>query len=512
MKHLWLPCLALLLGLFTESCRRPVNPIAMGPLEFSADTVKFDSIFVNFLTPSERLIVRNPEAQAILVERVWLEEGSESEFSLLVDGIVADTVEDLVIAGGDSMLVIVNLRSELRDDFAEEILNFQIGDETYQILLRAKVIDAYYFRARLTQENGDFVNLKEDSYFFGRSGVLDTTLTPEKPIIFDGPIFIPQGVTVRIQAGTQIFFTPYKFGIEDSTGDRVFGLFSWLLVDGTLQAEGLPGDPVVFQGTRFDSSYQENPAQWRGLYFRRPSRDNLLRHAVVKNGMIGVQVDSSSNNQNPKLTIQHSAIRNMGAFGLVGVGAAPNISDQSPPSILMENSYVSTCQERTFIMWYGGKYEIYNSTFANYNVSNFSRRNPQFYVNNWLTPDGSSAFVYPTYLDLKNCIVYGSEENEVAIDTLPGQPFNRFLMENCLVRVDEEEILPLLRGHLKNSLINQDPLFKEIRLRDYRLLEGSPAIDGGLDLSNRFTLDFRGIVDSSRVVPFDIGAYEFQHN
>ncbi|MEM9984281.1 MAG: hypothetical protein AAF804_04235, partial [Bacteroidota bacterium] len=139
MKHLWLPCLALLLGFFTESCRRPVNPIAMGPLEFSADTVKFDSIFVNFLTPSERLIVRNPESQAVLVERVWLAEGSESEFSLLVDGIVADTVEDLVIAGGDSMLVIVNLRSELRDDFAEEILNFQIGEDTYQILLRAKV-------------------------------------------------------------------------------------------------------------------------------------------------------------------------------------------------------------------------------------------------------------------------------------------------------------------------------------------------------------------------------------
>lgn len=493
------------------SCERPDNPIAQGPLVFSADTVKFDSIFINFLTPSERLIVSNPGNQAVLINRVWLDEGSNSEFTLIADGIKADMVEDVVIAAGDSMMVVVNLRSKLQDEFTEEYLNVQIGEDLYQILLRAKVIDAYYFRARLTQEAGDFVNLKEDSYFFGRSGVLDTTLTAEKPIIFDGPIFIPQGVTVRVEPGTQIYFTPYKFGVADSNGNRSFGFFSWLLVDGTLQAEGVPGSPVVFQGTRFDSTYQENPAQWRGLYFRQFSRDNILRHAVVKNGMIGVQVDSASVNQNPKLTIQHTAIRNMGAFGLVGVGAAP-VSDFSPPSILMENSYVSTCQERTFIMWYGGKYEFYNCTFANYNVANFSRRNPQFYVNNWLTPDGVSGLVYPTFLDLKNCIIYGSEENEIAVDTLPGYSFDRFSLDHCLVRVEEEEVLPIVRKYLTNSIINEDPLFRQVSIRDYALREGSPAIDAGLDLSSRYSLDYWGIPDSGRVVPFDIGAFEYTPN
>lgn len=510
MKHLVIILTAAVALLIGNGCQRPVNPIERGPLLFSADTVKFDSIFVNFLSPSRRLIVQNPGDQAVRINRVWLAEGSESEFELIADGIRADTVEDLVIAARDSMLTIVNLRSELRDDFAEEFLNFQIGEETYQILLRARVIDAYYFRARLTQEAGDFVNLREDSYFFGRSGILDTTLTPEKPIIFDGPIFIPEGVTVRIQPGTQIFFTPYKFGVRDSNNEARFGFFSWLLIDGTLQAEGTPESPVVFQGTRFDSVFQENPAQWRGLSFRRFSRDNLLRHCVVKNGMNGVQVDSSSVNQNPKLTIQHTAIRNMGAFGLVGVGAAPGVSDFSPPSILMENSYVSTCQERTFIMWYGGKYEFYNCTFANYNVVNFSRRNPQFYLNNWLTPDGQSAFVYPTYLDLKNCIVYGSEENEIAVDTLPGQPFNRVSFDHCLLRVEEEEVLPLVEPYLDDCILNQDPLFDSIPTRNYRLKVGSLAIDAGLDLSDRYTVDFRGVPDSGRTVPFDIGAYEFQ--
>jgi len=510
MKYGLIPVWAFVALLIWSSCVRPDNPIAMGPLMFSTDTVKFDSIFVNFRTPSERLLVYNPGSQAVEVAQVWLDEGEDSEFSLIVDGVKADTVQDLVIAAQDSMLVIVNLESELRDDFAEEFLNVQIGDERYQVLLRARVIDAYYFRARLTQEGGGFVSLSEDSYFFGRSGVLDTTLTPDKPIIFDGPIFIPEGVTVRVLPGTKVFFTPYKFGVADSSEQNFnFGFFSWLLVDGTLRAEGTPEAPVVFRGTRFDSAYQENPAQWRGLSFRQNSRDNLLKHAEVKNGMIGVQVDSASVNQNPKLTMQHTAIRNMGAFGVVGVGAAPGQTDFGPPSILMENSYVSTCQQRTFIMWYGGKYEFYNCTFANYNVANFSRREPQVYLNNWLTPDGQNALVYPTYLDMKNCIIYGSEDNEVVLDTLAGQPFERVRLDHCLIRVDEEEGLPPLRGHLADALLNQDPRFDSIGARDYRLRAGSPAIDAGLDLSDRYLLDFRGVMDSSRSLPFDLGAYEY---
>lgn len=486
-------------------CERPEPPVRQGPLAFSADTVAFDSIFVNFLTPSERLIVTNPEGQDLIVDRIWLEAGQDSEFEIMVDGIRADTVEEVLIRGRDSTFIFVNLRSMLRDDFAEEFLAFQVGDEVYRILLRAKVIDAYYFRARIEQE-GEFVSLSEDSYFFRE----DTTLTPEKPIIYDGPIFIPDGVTVRIEPGTQIYFTPYKFGIRDSQGVRdVIALYSMWLIDGTVRAEGSPMAPVVFQGTRFDSSYQENPAQWRGLNFRKSSRNNLLEHAVVKNALIGVQVDSLPLTNQPKLTVRHSSIRNMGAHGVVGVGAAPGVRDNQPPTILMENTEVHTCQERTLLIWAGGKHEFYNCTFGNYNLANFSRRTPQALFLNWISPDGVNAFVYPAYVDLVNCIIYGSEDNEVVMDTLAGQPFERLSFDHCLLKVEPEEYLPVIRSKFTDCLLNQDPRFAATGLRDYRLQANSPAIDAGRDLSDRFTLDIRGLPDSSRTLPFDMGAWEF---
>lgn len=497
-----------LLGLlwWAGGCERPEAPVRQGPLVFSTDTVAFDSIFVNFLTPSERLIVANPEGQDLVIDRIWLESGQNTEFEILVDGIRADTVEDVLIRGQDSVHIFVNLKSMLRDDFAEEFLAFQVGDQTYRILLRAKVIDAYYFQSRLEQDRGgDFVALREGSYFFRQ----DTTLTPEKPIIYDGPVFIPEGVTVTIQPGTQIYFTPYKFGIADSQGVRVFALYSMWFIDGTLKAEGAPGNPIVFQGTRFDSAYQENPAQWRGLNFRRTSRDNLLQHCVVKNALLGVQVDSMPVNQNPKLTIQHSSIRNMGAHGLIGIGAAPSVNDNQPPTILMENSEVNTCQERTLLIYAGGKYEFYNCTFGNYNLANFSTRTPQILALNWFTPDGVSALVYPAYLDMVNCIVYGSEDNQVVMDTVPGQSFDRFRLDHCLVKIEPEDYLPVIRSKLVDCLINQDPRFTNPSERDYRLQSNSPAIDAGTDLSSRYTLDIRGLPDSSRTLPFDIGAWEF---
>lgn len=495
-----------LMVFLTVQCERPGNPISEGVLEFSVDTVAFDSIFTTFLTPSERLIVRNPQGRALNIARIWLESGDESEFKMIVDGIQSDDVTDIVIGREDSVHIFINLKSTLKDDFAEEYIAFQVGDEIQRILIRGKVIDAYFLRARVRQE-GSFLSLDTTSFFFRT----DTTLTPEKPIIMDGPIFIPEGVTVTILPGTEIFFTPYKFGVQDSNGVPVFALYSILIVDGTLIAEGEKGFPIKFQGSRFDSLYQENPAQWRGINFRRNSKDNMLRHCQVKNALLGLQVDSSSVNQNPKVTIQYSEIRNMGAHGIVGVGFAPEITDNSPPSILMENSIVNTCKERTLLILGGGKYDFYNCTFANYSISRFSRRTPQALIGNWWTFDGETANIYPSYIRLTNSIVWGSEEDEMVIDTVEGAPFDVFVMENCATRLSEDNA-PTIQPHLLNSLVNQDPLFNDFFFRDYRLTAGSPMINQGLDMlpgSSGYIDDFRASMDSLRYDGFDLGAWEY---
>ncbi|MDX2249626.1 MAG: hypothetical protein SF052_22775 [Bacteroidia bacterium] len=505
MKRFFFPFLVAFGGLVAGSCERPVNPVEEGTLSFSADTVLFDSIFTTLLTPSERLIVSNYTGRAVNVSRIWLEKGADSEFSMIVDGIENNDVADIVIANKDSIHLFINLKSQLKDDFSEEYLNFQVGDEIQQVLIRAFVIDAYFLRARIRQEE-NFLNI--DGFFFSK----DTTLTPDKPIIMDGPIYIPEGVTVTVLPGTEIFFTPYQFGITDSFGSPTFGLYSMLFVDGTLKAEGLPGMPIEFKGSRLDSLYQENPAQWRGIRFFKNSKDNILRHCRIKNALIGIEVDSISVNTNPKVTIQYTEIKNMGAHGIVGVGVDPSGSiASSVPAIFMENSIVNTCKLRTLALIGGGKYSFYNCTFANYSIIRFSRRTPQMLLTNWFTFDGVTANIYPAYYQFTNCVIWGSEEDEIVLDTLLGNPFSSLRFDYSLVRVSEDYEVAIV-PHLFNSTKNLDPQFNDFLYRDYRPKEGSPLINTGLDTppgSSGYADDYRGRSDSLRYAGFDIGAWEY---
>ena len=499
----------ILLGLVVwVSCEKPINPVERGPLTFNQDTVKFDSIFTTLLTPSERLIVINENSRAVKITNIKLEKGEESEFSMIVDGIQADDVDDIVIPTGDSIHIFVNLRSEIKDDYAQDYIIFQVGDEVQRVLIQGFIVDAYFLRARLQQED-DFLNLDPGSFYFRQ----DTTLTPDKPIIFDGPIYIPENVTVTVLPGTDIFFTPYRFGVKDSSGRPTFGFYSWLIVDGTLQAEGLPGFPIRFLSSRLqDSLYVENPAQWRGLQFRGTSKDNILKHCIIKNALIGVEVDFMPVNDNPKVSIQYSQIRNMGVHGIVGVGLdSLGQTLAKPPTILMENSIVNTSKLHNVFLLGGGKYNFFNCTFANFNLRRFARRTPMARISNWYTFDGVTANIYPSYTQFTNCILWGSEEDEVVLDTLEGAPYDNLIFDHCLVRVSEE-YEPNLDPHLLNSFKNQDPLFNDYFVRDYRPKEGSPVINTGIDFpfgSTGYEDDYRGLMDSLRYDGFDIGAYEY---
>ena len=200
--------------------------VSEGRLTFSEDTVKFDSIFVNVQTPSERLIVSNRTDENINISRVWLTRGNASEFSLIVDGQRLNDVSNVELAKEDSLRIFVSLTSELRDDFAEDLLNFQIGEEVQTVVIRAFVVDAYLLKARIVADT-------LQGFVFAE----DTVLTPEKPIMVDGPIFIPEGVTVTIEPGTQLYFSPYRFKVNQlETTLDTFTFFSQFFVLGTFES------------------------------------------------------------------------------------------------------------------------------------------------------------------------------------------------------------------------------------------------------------------------------------
>lgn len=496
MKHLWIFGLVLIFVAIIASCDRPNITVEEGELGFSRDTVLFDSIFTTFQGPSELLLVYNNTNKNILISRIWLEAGENSEFEMLADGIEGNSVEDIIISKEDSIHIFFTMKSQEKDNYAEEYVAFQVGENIQRVPISAFVRDAYFLRARLTS----------DSTFSGFLFTKDTVLTPDKPIIMDGPIFIQPGVTVRIEPGTRLFFTPYKYPFTLQDGTRYFTFFSMLMVGGTLISEGTPDMPVIFEGSRLDSIYRENPAQWRGVRFTKTSERNRLKHTTIKNALIGVEVDSVATVNEPKVLIENSTIRNMGAYGIFAVGASGGSLGQAP-GLLMINSIVNTCKEHTVYILAGGHHEFYNCTFSNYNLIGFSRRTPQIRVRNYLeTP--TQILVYPSVSQFINCAVWGTEETEVIVDSVPGGNFTLLNFDHSLIRYAEDNETPI-SPYISNTIVNEDPLFVDPRMRNYRLQEGSPLIDAGRDFSQFYQDDYRGRSDSLRNIPFDIGAFEF---
>jgi len=97
-------------GLF--SCREyQVSHDPSLRLAFSEDTICFDTVFTEQGSATMQLMVYNPNANAVVIDRVWLEDGEA--FRVNVDGEADLTrLKDLTIYGGDSMLVFVRIHPE----------------------------------------------------------------------------------------------------------------------------------------------------------------------------------------------------------------------------------------------------------------------------------------------------------------------------------------------------------------------------------------------------------------
>ena len=64
-------------------------------LEFSQDTISFDTVFANITTPTERLYVYNNHSKGVRIANVKLETGGTSGFLINVDGQNGTTINDI---------------------------------------------------------------------------------------------------------------------------------------------------------------------------------------------------------------------------------------------------------------------------------------------------------------------------------------------------------------------------------------------------------------------------------
>ena len=81
-------------------------------LEFSCDTVSFDTLFTQVVSPTAKFVVRNRNSKSLRVNSVRLAGGGDSPFSVLVDGQYGSYMRDLEIRAKDSIFVLASVNVE----------------------------------------------------------------------------------------------------------------------------------------------------------------------------------------------------------------------------------------------------------------------------------------------------------------------------------------------------------------------------------------------------------------
>ena len=113
----------LLVGIFAQ-CRKDI-PISQSPshkLEFSTDTVFFDTVFTTIGSSTRRMKVFNPHNEALQIEKIAIAGGEASPFRLNVNGDSGKEHENVLILGSDSIYIFAEVTIDPNQQDAPLIL------------------------------------------------------------------------------------------------------------------------------------------------------------------------------------------------------------------------------------------------------------------------------------------------------------------------------------------------------------------------------------------------------
>jgi len=433
-------------------------------LNFSNDSVQFDTIFSSIGSTTKYFTVINNYKKSIKISSIKLSKGLESNFRLNINGTPSSSVTDIEIPGKDSIFIFVEVTV---DPDKDEMI------ET----------DMVEFETNGNKQDVDLVAYGQDIHLITDSVLQTQTWTKDKPYLIYKSALVDENQTLTVEAGTKIYFHRN----------------SQFYVSGTLIVTGTTEEPVIFQGDRLEKEYFDRPGQWDGIWLTKLSTNNYINNAVIKNAITGIQVDSVSN-ENPMLSIHNSIIEHHSYSGILAQNSF----------IFGTNLQVTDCGYHLLLINIGGYYNFSNCTFGNYYWRSTSRQTPSIYITNYYVHEGTS-YVY----DLEqayfgNCIIWGdiSSGNEISLNPFSGSGKFQYLFENCLIKLKNGTNSEFF----KNNIFNKEPNFKDYRKHDFQLDTLSSAKDiGNRDIINKFpnflNFDLKNISRMSDSGP-DIGAYE----
>ena len=442
-------------------------------LQFSVDTVMFDTIFTSIGSTTRNLRVYNPYDQKVLVSSIKLAGGENSNFRLNVNGFASDEITDFEIPANDSIFIFVEVNVDPNGGNIPMVVQ-----------------DSIVFVTNANLQDVDLVAWGQDFNLIKDAQIPTSTWTADKPYLVYNYAYVDSLATLTIEKGTKIYF---------HEGARLF-------VRGNVNAKGTAEEPIIFQGDRLEEVYQDVPDQWGGILLFSGSHDNVFEHTEIKNANIGLQVGTIENDGFASVKLSSVKIQNMAYAGIFSMKS----------EIEADNCLITNCGYYGAALLVGGSYEFNHTTIANYwgGFSTRSRSTSSLVLSNLLIIDdengGSTTYVGDlTKADFGNSIVTGNltNGNEVELGQSDEAVFN-FYFDHCLLQLSDTFNISD-RNNFNQILKGLDPRFVDpFEDLNFELDTLSPAKDvGSVTIGSSFPFDLK---NDSRIDDDgpDLGCYE----
>ncbi|MBK6937258.1 MAG: hypothetical protein IPH18_10575 [Chitinophagaceae bacterium] len=411
----------------------------------SADTLKYDTLFVTAGSTYRTLKIINETDQKLRLSSLKLMGGASSAYKMNVDGMPGSQFSNLEINANDSIYVFVqvnvnpsvaNLPFVIRDS-----IQISYNGKYRKVQLEAWGQNAHFFRNKIV--------------------AADETWNNDLPYVILGSLQVNATTTLTINKGCRIY----------AHADAP------VVVNGTLKTNGLKDtvDRVYFRGDRLDEPYKDFPASWPGIFFGATSKDNVLNYTVIKNAYQAIGVTEPSVNANPKLILNECIIDNAYDAGIISLNS----------SINARNCLVTNCGKNLFLAQ-GGNYQFTHCTVVTYANRFIDHKDPVLTISNFA--NSSSANLVATF---RNCVFWGENglaNDEVVVLKNGNTTFN----VNFDYNLWKVQTVPA--NITSNQIINnQSPLFDSVNTTknyyDFRLQATSPALNKGISSGIATDLD-----------------------
>lgn len=498
------------------SCRNDFDfKPSSGGLEFSRDTIYFDTVFSNIGSSTYTLKVYNRSNEDISIPSIRLGKGLDSKYRMTVDGMVGNNriFENVEMLAKDSMYIFIEVTADVAaanpTDFlyTDQIL-FGNGTSEQKVELVTLIQDAYFLYPQRFDDGttetlpiGDsqvygFI-LDENDPINGNEYVWNNT----KPYVIYGYAAVPANKTLVVEAGARIHFHAESGLIIGNEGSiKVGSELPFIDPENPLQ------NHVIFQGDRLEPLYEDVPGQWGTIWLTQGSKNNEFTNCVIKNGVVGLLVEGNTGLSNPEADVK---LKNVQIYDHSNFGILARTG-----YITGENVVINSAGQFALACTYGGKYNFNHSTFNNNWASS---RQLSVYLNNFI--EGATPPTLPMEeATFTNCIIYGSNQIQMLIDKSGEGTFN-YKFDHCLIKfnninnvytnnelyqfTDTEYYVDCIIA-TNNSVAN--PKFLNVSRNKLNIGDDSAAKGQANPLFAENTDDILGI---QRLSPFDIGAYNY---